>query len=269
MYCMNYTRKIAALAAAAVVIAGCGGGDKKESATTTTQPGSTTTTDSSVTSSTLSGDTTIPTTGVTTPSFLLSGKSFTEALEHLSGLEKPFYCVSANKAVWRTSETATFISKGTESGGSHVWIENGKASGRRWTKTGESFTYGDWVTTGSTSSAPSGVPKTLSEALTWIGYDPKGAGAVSTGDDKMADYAFVVGEETYVATVALSGGGDAGMIGIGVGGFSAACETQVFGAEGPKALVTIPGTTGTTFPALSDAQAPKTVSESEWSILLD
>lgn len=264
---MNYTRKLVVLVVTAAALTGCGG-KKEASDTTAASTQSTTTTADSTTTSTLGGSTTIPTTGVTTPSFLLSGKSFNEALEHLSGLNKPFYCAGTNKAVWRASETSVLIAKGTESSGYHVWVDNGKASGRRWTKNGESFTYGNWVTTGS-GTGVTGVPKTLSEALSWIGYDPKGAGASSGGDDKMADYAFLVGEDTYVATVALSGGGDAGMIGIGVGGFSAACETQVFGAEGPKTLVAIPGVSGSNFPPLSDAQAPTVVPESEWGVLLD
>lgn len=256
--------------ALALSVAACGNKNEKAETTTTGSIETTTTaTSDSTTTTGAGGATTIPTTGVTTPSFLLKGKSFKEAVEHLSGREKPFYCTSERKAVWYDAANGLLAAWGDGNTGVHLIVKENTTVARRWTSEGDSFTYANWVTTANPRTVTvDSLPKTLSDAMVWIGYDPSGAGEVTTGDDVSADYTYKKGENQYVATVALSGGGDAGLVGIGLGGFSAACEVQSFDKEGPKTLAPIPGVKGEKFPASEDTSKAASVSEAEWNALV-
>ena len=267
---MSYTKKIGvATLIGAMLITGCSkSNDKKSEATETTQS---TVSDASTTTTVAtdaSAVTTIPTTGVTTPSFLLKGKSFKDAVDHLSSRERPFYCASVEKSLYKT-DAGVFAAWGNGKSGVQTWITESAVAARKWTKSGDKYTYDKWVTTANPRNETiDSLPRTLAEAMTWAGWAASGAGEVTTGDDVMADYPFVVGEEKYVATVALSGGGDAGLIGIGVGGFSIACEVQAFASEGPKTLVPVTGSSESSFPKVDEIKSATSVSDAEWNVLV-
>ena len=271
MSVMSYTKKIgAATLIGVMLIAGCSkSSDKNSESSETTQStaaGSSTTTTGTIDANAV---TTIPTTGVTTPTFLLKGKSFKDAVEHLSSKERSFYCASAAKSFYKT-DAGFFAAWGDGKKGVQVWVTEGAVAARKWAKSADTHTYDKWVTSANPRNITiDSLPKTFAEVMAWSGWATSSAGEATSEDDSMAEYPFMVGEERNIATVALSGGGDAGLVGIGIGGFTIACEVQAFAQEGPKTLVPVTGSNESSFPGVDEIKSATSVSDAEWNALVN